>query len=420
MSTFQAPKGTYDLIPPDSAKFLAVREAISAPLRSSGYGYVETPGFEDVNLFARGVGESTDIVTKEMYTLTTKGGDELALRPEGTASVLRAALEANLHKTGNLPVKLWYSGSYYRYERPQKGRYRHFSQVGAEAIGAEDPVLDAELIILADQAYRSLGLTGFRILLNSLGDKECRPVFREALQGFLRDLDLDEETRRRIEINPLRVLDDKRPDVQKQLVGAPKLGDHLCDACKAYHEEVRGLLTAAGVVYEDDEKLVRGLDYYTRTTFEFVHDGLGSQSAVGGGGRYDGLSEMIGGPALPSVGWALGVDRTVLALEAEGIELDIPAATSVYAVPLGEEARRVLFGVVTALRKDGIAADFAFGGRGLKGAMKSANRSGARYTIVAGERDLAEGVVQLKDMESGDQTAVPLDGIADAVRTRLA
>ncbi|MCX5395871.1 histidine--tRNA ligase [Streptomyces sp. NBC_00102] len=420
MSTFQAPKGTYDLIPPDSAKFLAVREAISAPLRSSGYGYIETPGFEDVNLFARGVGESTDIVTKEMYTLTTKGGDELALRPEGTASVLRAALEANLHKAGNLPVKLWYSGSYYRYERPQKGRYRHFSQVGAEAIGAEDPVLDAELIILADQAYRSLGLTGFRILLNSLGDKECRPVFREALQGFLRDLDLDEETRRRIEINPLRVLDDKRPEVQKQLAGAPKLGDHLCDACKAYHEEVRGLLTAAGVAFEDDEKLVRGLDYYTRTTFEFVHDGLGSQSAVGGGGRYDGLSEMIGGPALPSVGWALGVDRTVLALEAEGIELDIPAVTSVYAVPLGEEARRVLFGVVTALRKDGIAADFAFGSRGLKGAMKSANRSGARYTIVAGERDLAEGVVQLKDMESGEQTAVPLDGIADAVRERLA
>ncbi|WP_327270094.1 histidine--tRNA ligase [Streptomyces sp. NBC_01218] len=420
MSTFQAPKGTYDLIPPDSAKYLAVREAISAPLRSSGYGYVETPGFEDVNLFARGVGESTDIVTKEMYTLTTKGGDELALRPEGTASVLRAALEANLHKAGNLPVKLWYSGSYYRYERPQKGRYRHFSQVGAEAIGAEDPVLDAELIILADQAYRSLGLTGFRILLNSLGDKECRPVYREALQGFLRDLDLDEETRRRIEINPLRVLDDKRPEVRKQLVGAPKLGDHLCDACKAYHEEVRGLLTAAGVVFEDDEKLVRGLDYYTRTTFEFVHDGLGSQSAVGGGGRYDGLSEMIGGPALPSVGWALGVDRTVLALEAEGIELDIPAATSVYAVPLGEEARRVLFGVVTALRRDGIAADFAFGGRGLKGAMKSANRSGAPWVIVAGERDLAEGVVQLKDMESGEQTAVPLEGIADAVRARLA
>ncbi|GAA3479321.1 MULTISPECIES: histidine--tRNA ligase [Streptomyces] len=420
MSTFKAPKGTYDLTPPDSAKYLAVREAISAPLKNSGYGYIETPGFEDVALFSRGVGESTDIVSKEMYTLTTKGGSELALRPEGTASVLRAALEANLHKLGNLPVKLWYSGSYYRYERPQKGRYRHFSQVGAEAIGAEDPALDAELIILADQAYRSLGLQNFRILLNSLGDKECRPVYRDALQGFLRELELDEDTRRRIELNPLRVLDDKRPEVQKQLVGAPVLRDYLCDACKAYHEEVRDLLTAAGVAYEDDEKLVRGLDYYTRTTFEFVHDGLGSQSAVGGGGRYDGLSEMIGGPALPSVGWALGVDRTVLALEAEGIELELPASTSVFAVPLGEEARRVLFAKVTELRKLGVAADFAFGSRGLKGAMKSANRSGARLTVVAGERDLADGVVQLKDMESGEQQPVALDALVAEIQQKLA
>ncbi|MFC8509156.1 histidine--tRNA ligase [Streptomyces sp. NPDC057411] len=420
MSTFKAPKGTYDLIPPYSAKYLAVREAISGPLRTAGYGYVETPGFEDVNLFARGVGESTDIVTKEMYAFETKGGDKLALRPEGTASVLRAALEASLHKQGNLPVKLWYSGSYYRYERPQKGRYRHFSQVGAEAIGAEDPALDAELIILADQAYRSLGLRDFRILLNSLGDQECRPVYREALQTFLRGLDLDEETLRRAEINPLRVLDDKRADVQKQLVDAPLLRDYLCDACKAYHEEVRALITAAGVVFEDDPKLVRGLDYYTRTTFEFVHDGLGSQSAVGGGGRYDGLSEMIGGPALPSVGWALGVDRTVLALEAEGVELDLPAPTSVFAVALGEEARRVLFGKITELRKAGVAADFSFGGKGLKGSMKDANRSGARLAIVAGERDLGEGVVQLKDMESGEQGPVALDQLVAAVQAKLA
>lgn len=419
MSTFKAPKGTYDLIPPQSATFLAVREAIAAPLKRSGYGYVETPGFENVELFARGVGESTDIVTKEMYAFETKGGDRLALRPEGTASVLRAALEANLHKAGNLPVKLWYSGSYYRYERPQKGRYRHFSQVGAEAIGAEDPALDAELIILADDAYRSLGLRTFRILLNSLGDKECRPVYRAALQEFLRGLDLDEETRRRIDINPLRVLDDKRADVQKQLTGAPLLRDHLCESCTAYHEQVRELLTAAGVAYEDDPKLVRGLDYYTRTTFEFVHDGLGSQSAVGGGGRYDGLSEMIGGPALPSVGWALGVDRTVLALEAEGVELELPSTTAVFAVPLGEEARRVLFSTVTELRRAGVATDFAYGGKGLKNAMKSANRSGARLAVVAGERDLAEGVVQLKDLESGEQTPVSLDAVCEEVRRRL-
>ncbi|WP_432100218.1 histidine--tRNA ligase [Streptomyces sp. WAC 04229] len=419
MSTFKAPKGTYDLLPPESAKFLAVREAIAAPLRNSGYGYIETPGFENVELFARGVGESTDIVTKEMYVFETKGGDRLALRPETTAPVLRAVLEANLHKAGNLPVKVWYSGSQYRYERPQKGRYRHFSQVGAEAIGAEDPALDAELIILADQSYRALGLRNFRILLNSLGDQECRPVYRAALQDFLRGLDLDEDTLRRAEINPLRVLDDKRPEVQQQLTDAPLLRDYLCDACKAYHEEVRDLITAAGVVFEDDPKLVRGLDYYTRTTFEFVHDGLGSQSAVGGGGRYDGLSEMIGGPSLPSVGWALGVDRTVLALEAEGIELDIPSATSVYAVPLGEEARRILFAKVTELRKNGVAADFSYGGKGLKAAMKAANRSGARYALVLGERDLADGVVQLKDMESGEQTAIGVNEIVAELESRL-
>ncbi|MCH0540573.1 histidine--tRNA ligase [Streptomyces sp. MUM 203J] len=419
MNTFKAPKGTYDLLPPDSATFLAVREAIAAPLRNSGYGYIETPGFENIELFARGVGESTDIVTKEMYAFETKGGDRLALRPEGTASVLRAALEANLHKTGNLPVKLWYSGSYYRYERPQKGRYRHFSQVGAEAIGAEDPALDAELIILADQAYRSLGLRNFRILLNSLGDKECRPVYRAALQEFLRGLDLDEDTRRRIDINPLRVLDDKRAEVQKQLDGAPLLSDYLCDACRAYHKEVRELLSAAGVVFEDDVKLVRGLDYYTRTTFEFVHDGLGSQSAVGGGGRYDGLSEMIGGPALPSVGWALGVDRTVLALEAEGVELDIPASTSVYAVALGDEAKQRLFALVTELRKAGVATDMAYGGKSMKAGMKNANRSGARFAVIAGERDLAEGVVQLKDMESGGQEAVAMDAVVTLLKDKL-
>ncbi len=419
LSTFSAPKGTYDLIPPDSETFLAVREAIAAPLRSAGYGYIETPVFEDVKLFSRGVGESTDIVTKEMYSLTTKGGDELALRPEGTASVLRAALQANLHRVGNLPVKLWYSGSYYRYEKPQAGRYRQFSQVGAEAIGAEDPALDAELIILAVDAYRSLGLKNFRLLLNSLGDRECRPVYRAALQDFLRGLDLDEDTLRRAEINPLRVLDDKRESVQKQLTGAPLMRDHLCEDCKAYHEQVRELLTAAGVAFEDDPKLVRGLDYYTRTTFEFVHDGLGSQSAVGGGGRYDGLSEMIGGPALPSVGWALGVDRTVLALKAEGVETAVPARTQVFAVPLGEQARQVLFGLVTEARRAGVAADIAFGGKGLKGAMKSADRSGARWAVVAGERDLADGVVQLKDLTTGDQTPVAVTALVTTLKEKL-
>ncbi|MFF2145892.1 histidine--tRNA ligase [Kitasatospora sp. NPDC058190] len=418
MSTFTAPKGTYDLLPPSSATFLAIRERIAAPARRAGYGYIETPVFEDVKLFSRGVGESTDIVTKEMFSLTKRGKEDLALRPEGTASVLRAALQANLHKAGNLPVKLWYSGSYYRYERPQAGRYRQFSQVGAEAIGAEDPALDAELIILADDAFRSLGLSNYSLLLNSLGDKQCRPVYRTALIEFLSGLDLDEDTRRRAEINPLRVLDDKRESVQEQLVGAPMLRDFLCEDCKAYDVKVRELLTASGVAFVDDPKLVRGLDYYTRTTFEFVHNGLGAQSAIGGGGRYDGLSEMIGGPALPSVGWALGVDRTYLALEAEGVVLDLPAATSVYAVALGEEAKNVLFAKVVELRRAGVATDLAFGVKTIKNAMKSADRSGARFALIAGDRDLAEGVVQLKDMSTGEQTPVALDALVTTLKEK--
>ncbi|WP_329570356.1 histidine--tRNA ligase [Kitasatospora sp. NBC_01266] len=418
MSTFTAPKGTYDLLPPSSATFLAVRQALSAPLRRAGYGYIETPVFEDVKLFSRGVGESTDIVTKEMFTLTKRGKEDLALRPEGTASVVRAVLEGNLHKLGNLPVKVWYSGSFYRYERPQKGRYRQFSQVGAEALGAEDPALDAELIILADDAFRSLGLRDYRLLLNSLGDKQCRPVYRAALQEFLLGLDLDEDTRRRAEINPLRVLDDKREAVQAQLTDAPMLRDYLCEECKAYDEQVRALLTAAGVAFVDDPKLVRGLDYYTRTTFEFVHNGLGAQSAIGGGGRYDGLSEMLGGPALPSVGWGLGVDRIYLALESEGVVLDVPATTSVYAVALGEEAKNVLFAKVTELRRAGVATDLAFGVKGIKNAMKSADRSGARFALVAGDRDLAEGVVQLKDLTTGEQNPVALEALVTTLKEK--
>ena len=418
LSTFTAPKGTYDLLPPSSATYLAIRERLSAPLRRAGYGYIETPVFEDVKLFSRGVGESTDIVSKEMYTLTTKGGDELALRPEGTASVVRATLQANLHKLGNLPVKLWYSGSFYRYERAQKGRYRQFAQIGAEAIGTEDPALDAEVIILADDAFRSLGLRDYSLLVNSLGDKQCRPVYRAALVEFLAGLDLDEDTRRRAGINPLRVLDDKRESVQVQLTDAPKLRDYLCEDCKAYDEQVRELLTAAGVAFTDDPKLVRGLDYYTRTTFEFVHNGLGAQSAIGGGGRYDGLSEMLGGPALPSVGWGLGVDRTYLAMEAEEITLDLPATTSVYAVALGEEAKNVLFAKVVELRRAGVATDLAFGVKGIKNAMKSADRSGARWALVAGDRDLAEGVVQLKDMTTGEQNPVALDALVTTLKEK--
>jgi histidyl-tRNA synthetase len=417
--SFQAPKGTFDWLPPRSERILAVREALAAPLRLAGYGYVETPVFEDTELFKRGVGESTDVVSKEMYTFPDKAGRSLTLRPEGTASVVRAVLQHNLHN-GRLPVKLWYSGSQFRYERAQKGRYRHFWQVGAEALGAEDPALDAELILLGVRGFASLGLTQVKLLINSLGDKTCRPAYRGALQEFLRGLDLDDDTRARVEINPLRVLDDKRPEVQAQLTGAPLVVDHLCEACKAYHEEVRALLIAEGVAFEDDPRLVRGLDYYTRTTFEFVHGGLGSQSAVGGGGRYDGLSEMLGGPPLPSVGWALGVDRTFLAMEAEGL-LDeaAPGRVQVYGVPLGDDARRRMFQLVTELREAGISADMAFGGKGVKGAMKGADRSGAGIALILGERDLAAQAVQVKDLNTAEQTEVPLAQVVDVLKGKV-
>ena len=411
-TSFTAPKGTFDLLPPRSATFLAVREAIAAPLRLAGYGYAETPVFEDTALFERGVGESTDVVSKEMYTFLDKGGRSITLRPEGTASVLRAALEAGLQK-GPLPVKLWYAGSFFRYERPQAGRYRHFSQVGAEALGLDDPALDAELIWLAAQGYQRLGLRGVRLLLNSLGDATCRPVYRERLQQFLRGLDLDDDTRRRVEINPLRVLDDKRPQVRDQLAGAPLVADALCEPCREHYDEVRAMLADGGVSWEEAPRLVRGLDYYTRTTFEFVHDGLGAQAAVGGGGRYDGLSESIGGPPLPGVGWAVGVDRTVLALEAEGGELVPPGRVRVFAVPLGEAARRELVRLVARLREAGVAADLAYGQRGMKGAMKAADRSGAAHAIVAGDRDLAAGVAQVKDLRTGEQRSVSLDRLVE-------
>ena len=415
--SFRAPKGTYDVVPATSAAFLAVRDGLLAPAKRAGYAYVETPTFEDTELFARGVGASTDIVTKEMFTFTDRGGRSLTLRPEGTAGVLRAALEHNL-PAGQLPVKLRYAGPMFRAERPQAGRFRQFQQVGIEALGLDDPALDAEVVWLASTAYEELGLREVRLLLTSLGDTTCRPAYRETLSGFLEGLDLDEETRRRAAINPLRVLDDNRPEVQAQLEGVPLLADHLCDGCRGHYDAVRSHLTNLKVTWEEAPRLVRGLDYYTRTTFEFVHDGLGAQSAVGGGGRYDGLSEEIGGPALPGIGWALGIERTLMALAAEGVERPVDRRCDVFAVPLGE-AKATVVALVGELRRAGLAADLAYGDRGLKGSMKAADRSGAAYTLVVGERDLADGSVQLKDMASGEQTAVPLEAVVDRVKGLL-
>jgi histidyl-tRNA synthetase len=408
---FQAPKGVSEYVPPRSALLLRIRDAFAESARRAGYGYVEPSVFEDTQLFVRGVGESSDVVTREMYTFDDRGGRSVTLRPEFTAGVLRCVLEHGLHK-GALPVKVWAYGAAFRYERPQAGRYRQFYQLDLEAIGTEDPAVDAETIAIAWDAYAALGISRLTLLLNSLGDPACRPVYRKALQEYLRGLDLDAETRQRIEINPLRVLDDKRPEVRAQLADAPVMTDYLCEACAAHHDRVRELLGDIGVPWTDAPRLVRGLDYYTRTTYEFDHPLLGAQSAIGGGGRYDGLSEDIGGPPLPGIGWAVGLDRIVLAMEAEELTSSEAAGTQVFGVPIGDAARRNMLGLVTSLRRAGVTADMAFGERGMKGAMKAADRSGAKFAVLIGEREQAHNAVLIKDLESGEQEERPA---ADAV-----
>jgi histidyl-tRNA synthetase len=419
--SFQAPKGVQEYVPPRSALFTEAREAFNESARRACYAPMETAVFEETSLFVRGVGESSDVVSKEMYTFDTRGGENVTLRPEFTAGVVRAVLEHNLHR-GALPVKVFTSGPAFRYERPQAGRYRQFYQFDLEAIGTEDPAVDAETIAVAYDAYRSLGLTQFRLLLNSLGDKSCRPAYRAALQDFLRKLDLDEETRQRIEINPLRVLDDKRPQVRAQTASAPYIVDYLCGDCKAHHDTVRRLLTSLDIPFDDAPRLVRGLDYYMRTTYEFDHALLGAQSGIGGGGRYDGLSEDIGGPPLPGIGYAVGLDRIVLAIEAErgAAAAQATPACQVFGVALGEDAHADVLTLVTSLRRAGVRADMAFGSRGLKGAMKAADRSGARFAVLIGAEEKRNATVAIKDMKDGDQQVVAADSATEWLVNTLA
>lgn len=403
-----APKGVPDYYPPESATFYKVRQTMVEQAHLSGFQHIELPIFEDTALFARGVGESTDVVSKEMYTFADRGDRSVTLRPEGTAGVMRSVIQHNLDR-GQLPVKLNYSGPFFRYERPQAGRYRQLQQVGVEAIGVDDPALDAEVIALADRSYRTLGLSGFRLELTSLGDRNCRPAYREKLQEFLFKLDLDEETRRRAEINPLRVLDDKRPEMQEQLADAPLMLDYLNAECREHFETVTGMLDDMGVAYEINPRMVRGLDYYTKTCFEFVHDGLGAQSGIGGGGRYDGLMAQLGGQDLSGIGYGLGVDRAILALETEGITLEgSDSRVDVYGIALGAAAKRRMTGIINDLRKAGIAADMSFGDRGLKGAMKGADRAGARFALVLGDQELENGTVAVKDLAAHEQRDVEL------------
>ena len=414
-----APKGVPDYFPPQSAAFYKVRQTMVEQAHLSGFQHIELPIFEDTALFARGVGESTDVVSKEMYTFADRGDRSVTLRPEGTAGVMRSVIEHNLDR-GQLPVKLNYFGPFFRYERPQAGRYRQLQQVGVEAIGVDDPALDAEVIALADRSFRALGLSGFRLELTSLGDRNCRPAYREKLQEFLFKLDLDEETRHRAEINPLRVLDDKRPEIQEQLADAPLMLDHLNDECREHFETVTGMLDDMGVAYEINPRMVRGLDYYTKTCFEFVHDGLGAQSGIGGGGRYDGLMAQLGGQDLSGIGYGLGVDRALLALEAEGITLEgVESRVDVFGVALGSTAKRTMTTLINDLRKAGISADMSFGDRGLKGAMKGADRAGARFALVLGEQELENGTVALKDLAAHEQHDVKVSDLVSVLAREI-
>ncbi|OBF21927.1 histidine--tRNA ligase [Mycobacterium sp. ACS4331] len=417
-AAFQGPKGVPDYLPPESAQFVAVRDGLLDAARRAGYGDIELPIFEDTALFARGVGESTDVVSKEMYTFADRGERSVTLRPEGTAGVMRAVIQHGLDR-GALPVKLCYSGPFFRYERPQAGRYRQLQQVGIEAIGVDDPALDAEVIAVADAGFRSLGLDGFRLEITSLGDDTCRPAYRQLLQDFLFTLDLDEATRKRAEINPLRVLDDKRPEVRAMTAEAPVMLDHLSESAKSHFDRVLAHLDALGVPYVVNPRMVRGLDYYTKTTFEFVHDGLGAQSGIGGGGRYDGLMSQLGGQDLSGIGFGLGVDRTVLALAAEGRSVGVTSRVDVFGVPLGEQAKSVLVVLAAKLRAAGVRVDLAYGDRGLKGAMRAADRSGAVLALVAGDRDIEAGTVGVKNLGSGEQVDVAVDSVVADVLSRL-
>ena len=415
----QAPKGVPDYVPPQSATFDAVRKTLVGQAYLAGYSHIELPVFEDTTVFARGVGESTDVVSKEMYTFADRGERNVTLRPEGTAGVMRAVIQHNLDR-GQLPVKLAYYGPFFRYERPQAGRYRQLQQVGVEAIGVDDPALDAEVVALADRGYRALGLTEFRLEMTSLGCGNCRPAYREKLQEFLFKLDLDEETRHRAEINPLRVLDDKRPDIQEATADAPLMLDHLCEECSTHFETVKSMLNDMQVPFEINPRMVRGLDYYTKTTFEFVHDGLGAQSGIGGGGRYDGLMAQLGGQDLSGIGFGLGVDRTVLALEAEGKTIPgVEERASVFGVALGEEAKKEMVLIINKLRQAGISSDMSYGDRGLKGAMKGADRAGARFALVLGDQELANGTVALKDLAAHEQEDVALVDIVEVLAKKL-
>jgi histidyl-tRNA synthetase len=404
---FQAPRGTFDVLPGEER----VRARIEGTARDlfgrAGYGRIETPAFEDTELFVRGVGEATDIVRKEMFTFEDQGGRSVTLRPEATAPICRAYVEHGMHKLPQ-PVKLWAAGPFFRYEAPQAGRFRQFNQIDAEVIGSDSPLVDAELIMLLDELLSELGVPGVRLRLSSLGSPDARSAYRDELSSYLRshESDLSRDVRDRIDANPLRAFDSDDEGTRAVMSGAPTMLDRLEGEDSEHFEEVRRLLDQAGVEYALDGTLVRGLDYYTRTVFEFTCDRLGAQSGIGGGGRYDGLVEQLGGPPTPANGWAAGVERIVFAL-AE----DEAAAHSDVFVAAADGQRDQALALVTELRRTGLRAELDLAGRGMKGQMRQADRLGARHAVILDEN----GTAALRDMASGEQREVDPGRVAEEI-----
>ena len=416
LSKFQAPKGVSEYVPPNSNQFEYVRDQLLRTARLAGYNLIELPVFEDTEVFTRGVGESTDVVSKEMYTFEDRGGRSITLRPEGTAGVMRAVIEHNLDK-GQLPVKLFYTGPFFRAERPQAGRYRQFYQVGIEAIGYNDPEIDVEVIAVADTAFKALGLKKYTLNITSLGDAISRDAHRKDLVKFISGLKLDEATVARAQLNPLRLFDDKREEVKSAMAKAPLLLDYLNKESRQHFETVQGLLKNIGIGFQINPRMVRGLDYYTGTTFEFDHEMLGAQSGIGGGGRYDGLMQTLGGADLSGIGFGLGVDRILLAAEAEGVLTANQFASDLFIIPLGNLAKVKALSVAQDLRKSGFKVEIAFGDRALKGAMKAADKSGSAFAIVLGESELSSGSVELKRMKDGELSSVKISDLGKALST---
>jgi histidyl-tRNA synthetase len=409
-SRFQAPKGTFDILPAGASARNRVRGVARGLFERAGYARIETPIFEDTELFARGVGESTDIVRKEMFTFEDLGGRSVTLRPEGTAPIARAYLEHGMHRLPQ-PVKLWYLGPYFRHERPQAGRFRQFNQIGAEAIGSESPLVDAELIMLLDELLRSLEVPALRLRLGSLGSPETRASYREDLKAYLRmrQDDLAKEVRERIDENPLRAFDSKDEGTQAAMAEAPTMLDRLDDDDADHFAAVRNLLEHAGIAYELDGTLVRGLDYYTRTVFSFECEQLGAQSEIGGGGRYDRLIEELDGPPIAAAGWAAGVERILLAL---GEEHEMQPHDVFVAAEDGQRERALA--LVTELRHAGLRAELDLADRVLKGQMRQADRLGAAHAVILD----TDGRAQLRDMRSGEQREIDLAQVVEELAGR--